>query len=47
MDICRLTGYFRGSTACKRKPAEEKVKTEKGRANQEDGLEESDRDNND
>ena len=37
---CGLTGYFRGSTVCKKKPAEDKVKTERERANQVDGLEE-------
>ena len=31
---CGLTGYFRGSTVCKRKPAEEKAKTRRERANQ-------------
>ena len=42
---CRLMGYFRGSTACKRKPAEDKAKTKGERANQVDGLEgKSDRD---
>ena len=37
---CRLTGHFKGSTACKGKAAGEKMKTGKERANQVDGSEE-------
>ena len=37
---CGLTGHFRGSTACKRKPAGDKAKTMTYRANQIDRLEE-------
>ena len=33
-DNCRLTGHFRGSTANKGKPAEDKAKTRGGRVNQ-------------
>ena len=47
VDSCRLMGYFKGSTAHKRKPAEEKAKTRERRANQGNGSEESNRDNED
>ena len=39
-DSCRLTGHFRGSTADKGKPAGDKAKTRRERANQIDGSEE-------
>ena len=39
-DSCRLTGHFKGSMACKGKPAQDRTKTRKGRANQIDKSEE-------
>ena len=47
VDSCRLMDNFKGSTAHKRRPTEEKAKTGERRANQGNGSEESNRDNKD